>query len=455
MDMDTTKILIVDDSAVVRKSLIKLLEEAGAEVTAAEDGEQGLEKALGGSFDLIITDVEMPNLGGYALCLKLKNNPATRSIPVIILSTQDSDEAIERGFQSGATAYISKSEAMSQLKKTIEKVLNKSSFKQERTILVVDDSKTIRFLVEKGLSEAGFHVLTATNGKEGLDMVKIRTPDLILSDINMPEMDGIEFCKMLKTNPDWSTVPFVVMSSHSEKSLVRGMIEQGATTYIVKPFNLDQLVVTIENLLSDHFLQLLEDKERMDKERKMMLESIISIVTALEARHEYARGHSEAVARMVVSMANVMKLPSKEIVLLRIAAKIHNLGYIGVPDKILLKPGKLTDEEYAIMKQHPVIGAHILESNPALKNIIPALRSHHERYDGAGYPDGLKREEIHLWARMIAVADTYKAIMSVRPYRSAQSKEKALELINDLRGNRLCPKCVDVFLGLITKRSIR
>ena len=451
MDMDATRILIVDDSAVVRKSLIKLLEEAGAEVTAAEDGEKGLEIALAQSFDLIITDVEMPKLGGYALCLKLKNNPATRSIPVIILSTQDSDEAIERGFQAGATAYISKSEAMSDLKKTIEKVLNKSTFKQERTVLVVDDSKTIRFLVEKGLSEAGFHVLTATNGKEGIDLVKIRTPDLILSDINMPEMNGIEFCKQLKTNAEWGAVPFVVMSSHSERSMVHGMIEQGATTYIVKPFNLDQLIVTIENLLSDHFLQLLEEKERVDGERKMMLESVISIVTALEARHEYAQGHSESVARLVVSMGKAMNMEPKEIDMLKIAAKIHNLGYVAVPDKILLKPGRLTDEEYGVMKQHPVVGAHIMESNPALKDIIPALRSHHERYDGGGYPDRLKKEEIHLWARMIAVADTYKALTSVRPYRSAQSKEKALELIADLRGNRLCPKCVDVFMDLIIK----
>jgi len=150
-----------------------------------------------------------------------------------------------------------------------------------------------------------------------------------------------------------------------------------------------------------------------------------------------------------------MNMGPQEIEMLKIAAKIHNLGYVAVPDKILLKPGKLTDEEYAVMKQHSVVGAHILESNPALKDIIPALRSHHERYDGAGYPDRLKKEEIHLWARMIAVADTYKAITSVRPYRSAQSKEKALELISDLRGNRLCPKCVDVFLDLINKNPNR
>jgi response regulator RpfG family c-di-GMP phosphodiesterase len=452
MDIDTTRILVIDDSAVIRKSVSKLLEEAGAEVTTAEDGEQGLEIALSKPFDLIITDVEMPKMGGYALCLKLKNNSATRSIPIIILSTQDSDEAIDRGFQSGATAYVSKSEATSVLKKTIEKVVNKASFKQERTVLVVDDSKTIRFLVEKGLSEAGFHVLTATNGKEGFDMVKIRPPDLILSDINMPEMNGIDFCKKVKANPEWATVPFVVMSSHSERSLVRGMMDQGATTYIVKPFNLDQLVVTTENLLSDHFLQLLEEKERMDAERKMMLESIISIVTAQEARYEYAKGHSAAVAKLVVAMAHAMEMSSEEIALLEIAATIQNLGYIGVPDKILLKPGKLTDEETAVLREHPVIGVRILKTNPALKDIIPVLRNHHEHYDGSGYPDGLKKDEIHLWARMIAVADTYQALRSVRPYRSAQSQEKTLERINDLLGNQLCPKCVDVFLEVVSKK---
>jgi len=444
--MEPTKMLIVDDSAVVRKSLTKLLEEMGAHVTAAEDGEQGLEAALTKQFDLIITDVEMPKMGGYTLCLKLKNNPNTRGIPIIILSTQDSEEAIERGFQAGATAYLSKSEAMAQLKKTIGEVLDKSSFMHERTILVVDDSKTIRFLVDKGLSEAGFHVLTATNGKEALDMIKIREPDLILSDINMPEMDGIEFCKQVKADPDWAAVPFVVMSSHSERSLVRGMIDHGATTYIVKPFNLDQLVITIENLLSDSFLNLLKEKERLVSERKMMLKSVIGIVTALEARHSYAEGHSKRVAKIVAGMAEVMKMNPDEIEMLKIAAKIHNLGYIAVPDKILLKPGKLTVEEYDVMKKHSAVGAEIIGTNPALKDIVPALRSHHERYDGFGYPDGLKKEEPHLWARMIAVADTFDAITSLRPYRSAQSREYAMDTIKEIRGAQLCPKCVDAFL---------
>jgi len=447
--MEPTKILIVDDSAVVRKSLLKLLEEMGAQVTAVEDGEQGLEAALTGQFDLIITDVEMPKMGGYTLCLKLKNTPSTRGIPIIILSTQDSDEAIERGFQAGATAYISKSDAMSQLKKTIGEVLDKSSFKQERTILVVDDSKTIRFLVEKGLSEAGFHVLTATNGKEALEMIKIKEPDLILSDINMPEMDGVEFCKQVKADTDWAAVPFVVMSSHSERSLVRGMIDQGATSYIVKPFNLEQLVVTIENLLSDSFLNLLKEKERLDSERKMMLKSVIGIVMALEDRHSYAEGHSKKVARIVSGMAEEMKMEEDEIEMLKIAAKIHNLGYIAVPDKILLKPGKLTVEEYNVMKEHPVVGAEIIGANPALKNILPALRNHHERYDGFGYPDGLKKDESHLWARMIAVADTFDAITSIRPYRSAQSRENAIDTIKEIRGTQLCPQCVDVFLTWI------
>ncbi|MBE9520110.1 MAG: response regulator, partial [Proteobacteria bacterium] len=284
------------------------------------------------------------------------------------------------------------------------------------------------------------------NGKEALDMIKIKEPDLILSDINMPEMNGIEFCKQVKADPDCAAVPFVVMSSHSERSLVRGMIDQGATTYIVKPFNLEQLVVTIENLLSDSFLNLLKERERLNSERKMMLKSVIGIVMALEARHSYAEGHSKRVAKIVSGMAAVMKMDPDAIKMLEIAAKIHNLGYIAVPDKILLKPGKLTVEEYDVMKEHPVVGAEIIGANPALKDIVPALRSHHERYDGFGYPDGLKKEEPHLWARMIAVADTFDAITSIRPYRSAQSREYAIDTLNEIRGTQLCPKCVDAFL---------
>jgi response regulator RpfG family c-di-GMP phosphodiesterase len=277
-------------------------------------------------------------------------------------------------------------------------------------------------------------------------MIKIKEPDLILSDINMPEMNGIEFCKQVKADPEWAAVPFVVMSSQSERSLVRGMIDQGATSYIVKPFNLDQLVLTIENLLSDSFLNLLKEKERLVSERKMMLKSVIGIVMALEARHSYAEGHSKRVAKIVSGMAEVMKMDAEDIEMLKIAAKIHNLGYIAVPDKILLKPGKLTVEEYDVMKEHPEVGAEIIGTNPALKDIVPALRSHHERYDGFGYPDGLKKEEPHLWARMIAVADTFDAITSLRPYRSAQSREYAIDAIKEIRGTQLCPKCVDVFL---------
>jgi len=214
----------------------------------------------------------------------------------------------------------------------------------------------------------------------------------------------------------------------------------------VKPFNLEQLVVTIENLLSDSFLNLLKDKERLHSERKMMLGSIVSIVAALEARHSYAEGHSQRVAKIVKGMAEVMEIGPEDIDMLEIAAKIHNLGYIAVPDKILLKPGKLTVEEYDLMKEHPAVGAEIIGTNPALKDIVPALRSHHERYDGFGYPDGLKQEEPHLWARMIAVADTFDAITSIRPYRSAQSREYAIDTLKEIRGTQLCPKCVDAFL---------
>jgi CheY-like chemotaxis protein len=188
-------ILIVDDSAIIRKGLSRQLEQCGARVTQAEDGQQGLKAALSTPFDLIISDVEMPNLDGFGLCELLKGNPKTKGIPVIILSSLYTDDDIDRGFKVGAAAYISKSDAQSQLSRTIEKVLEKSRFHHTRTILVVEDSPTIRSLVKKGLEEAGFQVITAENGKEAMKILQRDRPDLILSDIEMPEMNGIDLCR--------------------------------------------------------------------------------------------------------------------------------------------------------------------------------------------------------------------------------------------------------------------
>lgn len=446
--MDQPRILIVDDSATIRKALTKQMETYGARITQAEDGEQGWEAALREDFDLIISDVEMPRLDGFGLCQRLKGNVRTRGIPVIILSSLDADKDIEQGFKVGATAYVSKSEAPIQLNGTIEKVLKQSRFSRSRCILVVDDSTTIRQLVSKALEEAGFQVMTAENGKQAFARINERRPDLIISDIDMPEMDGIELCKKTHDDPNLALIPFVIMSANSDRAIMRRLLSLGASGYLVKPFNLEQIVITAERLLSHHFLILLKEKERLDAEQKMMLAGITSLIAALEARDPYTKGHSEAVARLVAQIGQQMNADAETIDSLIIAAKLHDIGKIGIPDTILLKPDVLTEQEFSIIRQHPVIGASILGTIPSIQPLMPVILHHHERFDGKGYPNGLKGEEITRWARIAAVADTYHALTSDRPYRRGMSHEEAIIIIRNVRGTQLCPDCVDAFMKL-------
>jgi putative two-component system response regulator len=241
------------------------------------------------------------------------------------------------------------------------------------------------------------------------------------------------------------------MSSNDDRAIMRKMLQIGASAYLVKPFNLEQVVITIEKLLSDHFLLLLKEKEKIDAERRMMLASITSLIVALEARDHYTRGHSEAVAMLVTEMAVRMGMAQEDIDSISIAGRLHDVGKIGVPDSILLKPGRLSDAEFNLIKQHPVIGANILGSIQSLQHAIPSIRHHHEHFDGKGYPENLKGSQIPLWARMMAVADTYHALVSDRPYRDGMPKGKALQIITDVSGAQLCTDCVDVFLKMIVE----
>ena len=447
--MAVGRILVVDDSSMMRRALRTILEPLNVDVYEAVDGQMGLEMAFENKFDLIVTDVNMPNMDGVELCRRLKSETPTRGIPVVMVSSFDSDSDIEKGFQVGAAAYISKKEAQAYLFETIAKIMSKSTLHSRQTILVVDDSRTIRKIVEEGLAQSGFQVVTAINGKEALNIIKYTKPDLILSDIDMPVMNGFEFCNAVHSSADFASIPFVVMSSNNDRAHMKRMLQYGAEAYIIKPFNTDQLVILVEKLLSDQFLLLLKEKERLDSEQSLMIASITSLVSALEARDSYTRGHSESVATIVSGMATLMGANHEEVDRLTIGGKLHDIGKIGVRDSVLLKPGALTDEEFSQIKVHPVVGAKILESIPSLTDIVSIVLCHHERLDGKGYPNGLKSKDIPQPARMTAVADTYNALTSDRPYRKGMPQEKALEIVKDAKGTQLCPDCVELFFKWI------
>ena len=444
--MASPKILIVEDSRSFRNILKLLLKSVDAMVTEASNGKSGLRKAQSEEFDLIISDVDMPVMTGLEMCRALKDDMKTRSIPVILLSSMEKEGDIDKGFEVGASAYLGKSTAERYLLHTIEDVLHRTVFNRDRTVLVVDDSKTILKLVEAELSKAGFQVITALNGKYALGLLKNIKPDIIISDLDMPIMDGFEFRNRIVEIPRLSSIPFIVMSANSDRASMRNMVEKGAAAYLVKPFNMEQLVILTEKLLTNQFQLLLKDRQRLVSERKAMLGSISSLAHALEARDPYTRGHSENVARFVVNMAEVMNATKEEVQALRIGASLHDIGKIGIPDSLLLKNAQLTKTERKIFEQHPVIGSNILSPIPSLKKIVPIVLYHHERFDGTGYPGRLKGKEIPIWARITAVADTYDALTTDRPYRKGFPVEVALQIIREIKGTQLCPECVDALL---------
>jgi response regulator RpfG family c-di-GMP phosphodiesterase len=442
------KILIVDDSLSVRKQYRELLEHRYPNLVEAADGREASHIAVTERPMLIITDFNMPEINGFELCRMLQTDSNTRDIPIIIVSTFDSDSDVEGGFEAGASAYLSKRDVDELLLKTVNEIVWKYSNVRQKHILVVEDSKSIALFIAAGLTKNSFVVTVAQNGAMAKSLLRETRPDLILSDIKMPEMDGFALCRWIKANPDIADIPFVAMSAGEETAVIHRIIQYGAAAYIIKPFSMNQLVPLIDRILSDHFRILLKDRERLDVERNALVNSIESLVTALEARDPYTKGHSEVVSAVVTEMLALSGAEKSEVELIAVGGRLHDIGKIGIRDSVLLKPDRLTEEEYAHIKEHPTIGMSILAAISSLERIVPVTYSHHERWDGKGYPEGLKGTQIPFWARLTSVADTFDALTSDRPYRQGMPTEKAFQIIQEASGTQLCPDSVDLFFGV-------
>ncbi len=447
--VDIPKILVIDDSMTMRSALTGELKKMGLRVAEASDGIKGLEAAEEGGFDLIITDVDMPGIDGFEVCSRLKSFSKTQSTPVVILSARDSETDIEKGFKAGAAAYITKSNARDELQDCVSGLLERSSLIRGRTVLVADRSLYVRKLIADGLTAAGFGVGMASDAGGAKRTLGELKPDLILCDLEISRENGFAFLNALHADPLYSTIPLIIMSSSTDRGMMRRMLQNGASAFLIKPFSIDHLLITAERLLSDHFKYLLQERQRLDSERGLILGSITSLVLALEARDRYTRGHSDSVAQISVAIADRMGFCEDELDKIKTAGSLHDLGKIGVRDEILLKEGPLTDEEYKAIQVHPSIGASILSPIESMTEIIPAILSHHERMDGKGYPQGLVGVKIPLIARILAVADTYDALTSDRPYRQAFPEEKAIQIMEQAKGTQLCPECLQAFLYMV------
>ncbi len=449
--MNANRILLVDDSSATRKLCTMFLRPLQAQIDEAASAEEALDKTSSGSYDLVVTDVEMPGMDGLELCARLKREAKTRAMPVLVVSTLDTDADIDRGFEAGATRYLPKPFTQEEFCRTVGGMLQQNLQRREQVILVVDDSETVRGIVERALAEAGFPVLKARNGRDALDVLEScgdNPPSLILSDLNMPEMDGWELCAAVRSDARWAALPYVTMSTQADRGTMRRLMEHGASSFLTKPFSADQLLVLVEKLLDDHVQLLLKDKENAAAERRLLLASIMSLARALDARDAYTHSHSRYVASISSAIARRLQLDAETLEGVDLVGQLHDIGKIGIRDSILLKPDKLSDPEFQVIKKHPVIGHDILKHIPSLENVVPGVRHHHEKWNGKGYPDGLAEEQIPLVARLIAVGDVWHALTSDRPYRKAMPLEKALGIMREERGEGLCPTCLDAFFVL-------
>lgn len=329
------------------------------------------------------------------------------------------------------------------------------------SILVVDDEPPVNAILEGYLSRMGYSCITAESGSEALEKLREYPCALALCDIRMPGMDGIELLKRIKEY-DEDVAVIMVTAVDNRQTAVEAMRE-GAYDYVIKPFHLEEVLISVRRALENRRL-ILERKdyqqslERKVRERTRELEekhqelerlfrsTIESIVLTLHAKDEYTEDHSRRVSSRATAIARKLSLPDEEVENIRLAALLHDIGKVGTNESVLHKPGKLSDEEGAHMRSHPLVAASILEPIAALKGIIPYIKHVHEDYDGSGYPDGLKGEEIPLGARIIAVADVFDAMTTSRPYRRALDTEAVLAHLKEEAGKQFDPVVVEAFL---------
>jgi putative two-component system response regulator len=290
------------------------------------------------------------------------------------------------------------------------------------TILVADDEAANRELLDEFLSAQGFTVITASDGASALESLANNQTDLVLLDVMMPKLSGFEVCEKIKNTPETELIPVVLITALSDKDDRLQGIKVGADDFLTRPVDLSELLARARSLL--------KLKYRTDELERA--ESVLfSLARSIESKDPYTHGHCERLSDYSVSLGKQVGLSSDEITALRRAGVVHDIGKVAVPDAILLKPGRLTEDEWKVIRQHPVIGERICEPLKSFRLVLPIIRHHHEKYNGTGYPDGLCGEAIPVGARILQVVDVFDALTTERPYKRALSIEEALAVMQE------------------------
>jgi cyclic di-GMP phosphodiesterase len=307
-------------------------------------------------------------------------------------------------------------------------------------VLVVDDVAANRELLQGHLDDLGYEVREARDGIEALEAVSAEEPDLILLDIDMPRLDGIAVCEQLKAHPLRRLIPIVILTASNDRGTRLRGIAAGADDYLSKPFDPKELLIRTKVLLRQRALN-----QRLDATEGVLF----ALARAVEARDRHTIHHAERVGRYAEAMGAAHGFGPEDGELLYQGGVLHDLGKIAIPDAILLKPGPLTTAEFATMRQHSVEGERICLSLRSISHYLPIIRHHHERVDGTGYPDHLAGSDIPIGARITAIADSWDAMVSDRPYRAGLEEDEAVRRLRAGAGTQWDAGLVRAFLDLL------
>ena len=304
-------------------------------------------------------------------------------------------------------------------------------------ILVVEDDSAIRALITALLEREGYRVLAASDGESGLRLALEEEPDAILLDVGLPRMDGHEVTRRLRLVPVTRTVPVILLTARSTmEDMVEGL-DSGADDFVTKPFQRPELLARLRSAVRMRQAILGMENARA---------AVAALANAVEAKDATTEHHCERLVLLAARVGEAVGLAKGELEALAYGALLHDVGKIGVPEAILLKPGPLDRDEWTVLRRHPEIGERICQPLGLSREFLPIIRSHHERWDGGGYPDGLVGYQIPIGARIVGIVDAFDAMTHDRPYRPSRTTAEALEELHRERNHHFDPELVSLFL---------
>ena len=327
------------------------------------------------------------------------------------------------------------------------------------TILIVDDEYSGRETLQSVLEGEGYTLVMAENGPQAIEKAKSILPDVILLDVMMPGMTGFEVCERIRSDPQVAEIPIIILTALDDRDSLLTGLKAGADDFISKPFDRYELRARLIGITRlNRYHKLVQERKKLQQAHAKLLEAYEATIEgwshAMDLRDHETEGHSQRVTELTLQLAKAFGMKDEELMPIRRGALLHDMGKLGVPDSILQKPAKLTEQEWDVMRQHPQFAYDMLNPIEYLRPALEIPFGHHEKWDGTGYPRGLKGEEIPMAARLFAVVDVWDAVTSNRPYRAAWKQEEALAYIREQAGKHFDPQVVDLFFKVIGETDL-